>query len=210
MSNTITEKNNYEQMAESARALFLNHDKNSIAGKYGTAFDDEFLYIDFLHRSFRIARDTGHVFMSANKQWIPAGPSETMIFYDIFCYGEPDAAAAGDFLNHGSLVGKISATANPGKDMYLTHTKRFDGHTGLLKKACEYLRGVPLPKGDVDFEIPLFSFMDCRFQFWESDEDFPARIVVYVDKNILHFMHFETTWYVSECLLERIENAAGL
>lgn len=205
-----SKKTNFEQMAEKSRSLFLAHDSKSLAGKYGTAFDEEYLYVDFLCKSYRIERSSGNVYVSADRTWKPAGPGETMIFYDVFCFGDPEAKASGEFLNHGSLVNQISATANPGKDMYFNYVRRFSGHAKELKEACGRMRGVSLDKGDAFFEIPLFSFMKCRFQFWEADEEFPPQIVIYTDTNILKFMHFETTWYASGCLLDRIAFEAGI
>ena len=207
---TGEKRSNFEKMAENSRHLFLEYDRDALAGKYGTAYDREFFYIDLLSRRFRIERATGLVYLAGENKWFPAGPAETMIFYDIFCYGDTSAKASFDYINHGSLVGRISATGDPGKDMYFRHVRRFTGHVPELKQACEALHGIPLQKGDVCCEIPLFSFMNCRFLFWEADDEFPAQITVFFDKSILKFMHFETTWYVSEYLLDRIGSLAGI
>ena len=217
------EKTNFEQMAEKSRELFLAHCRYSIAGKYDTDFDDEYLYISFFREQYRIGRNTGtveaHTESNGNtgisekvtdNGWTPAGPGETMIFYDLFCYGEDFAKASDSFVNHASLVHQLSATANPGKDMYWHYVRRFEGHVNELKSACEKMGGVPCGKGDAAYELPVFDFMNCRFEFWEADEDFPASIVLFMDANILKFMHFETTWYLSECILTRITRAAGL
>ena len=191
-------------MARKSRDLFLAHCKYSIAGKYDTDFDDEYLYIIFFGEKYRISRDTGITEQETASGWDPAGPGETMIFYDLFCYGGAFAKASGGYTNLASLVHQLSATANPGKDLFVNYVRLFEGRADELKQACENLHGTPCGKGDAAYEIPVFDFLNCRFEFWEADEDFPAAIVLYTDSNILKFMHFETTWYLAECLLSRI------
>ena len=205
-------KSNFEQMAENSRHMFLEYDKDLLAGKYGTAYDNEYLYITFLGDQFRIDRSTG---FAAKKNallsdWIPACAPETMIFYDIFCCGQTDAKAAAEYVNHNSLVLQLAAASNPGEGQYSSYVSLFAGNAEKLKAACARLGGIPLPKGDVCSELELFDFMKIRFQFWEEDDEFPASIVLYMDTNILKFMHFETTWYVSGRLLSRIGIEAGL
>ncbi len=205
-------KTNFEKMADDGRRLFLEHGDEGLAGKYGTTFDDVFLYIRFIGRDYRIGRDSGVVETQLNKGtcWIQAGPGEAMTLYDVFCYGQPLAHPSGEFVNHNSLVHQISASSNPGGGLYINHLRRFEGKSESLKTACEPLGGTFLPKGDVSFELPMFDFLKCRFQYWEADDEFPASIEVFLDKNILQYMHFETTWYASICLLGRIAEEAGL
>ncbi len=201
---------NFEKMAEHGRKLFLEYDREAIAGKYGTLYDEQYLYIIFLSERYRISRDSGDAEVQKDRQWLPAGPGEALIFYDIFCYGSPDARASGMYINHNSLVQKLSAAPNPGGGLNKASEERFTGHAAELKEACLRLNGILLEKGDAAFELPLFDFCRCRFQFWDADDEFPASIVIYMDSNLLEFMHFETTWYVSSRLLARISRLAGI
>ena len=43
-----------------------------------------------------------------------------------------------------------------------------------------------------------------EFSFWESDEDFPAQLQLFTDKNLLQYIHYETAWYMFGYLLTRI------
>ena len=58
--------------------------------------------------------------------------------------------------------------------------------------------------GEVAYQIPLFDFLPIVLQFWDADEDFPGQLMIKWDKNILQYMHFETTFYATGCLLQRI------
>ena len=54
------------------------------------------------------------------------------------------------------------------------------------------------------YEIPLFDFLKCRIQFWNSDEDFDAQLQILMDKNILDFIRYETVWYAVGHLMRRL------
>ena len=43
-------------------------------------------------------------------------------------------------------------------------------------------------------------------RFWESDEEFPASLQIFVDKNILDFMHYETLMFAVTHLLNRLKS----
>ena len=209
---------NFEQMAEKGRLLFLGYDIDKIAGKYGTSFDDSFLYLSFFSRTYRIKKATGVVEKNLDSDvsdecsasWTPAGPGEALIFYDLFCYGKPYARASHTFVNINSLVHTISNTGNPGGGLLSRQDKRFEGHAAKLKEAGLRLGGIPWEKGDASFELPMFDFLNCRFQFWDADDEFPASASIFMDASILDYMHFETTWYVVTHLIDLIAEAAGL
>ncbi|MBQ1332437.1 MAG: DUF3786 domain-containing protein, partial [Lachnospiraceae bacterium] len=116
--------------------------------------------------------------------------------YDVLCYAKDDAAATGEFINLNSLVTLISAAGNPGGGMMSKYTKLLDEHPDELAQVLAAMGGVPQGKADVSYEMPVFDFMNVRFQLWHADEDFPAMAEIYVDKGILSYMHYETVWYL--------------
>ena len=73
-----------------------------------------------------------------------------------------------------------------------------------IREACEALGGTPFPIGEVAYQLPLFDFLPIVVQFWDADEDFPGQLMIKWDRNILQYMHFETTFYATGCLLQRI------
>ena len=80
----------------------------------------------------------------------------------------------------------------------------FDHKDEIFCKVCENLGGIKAGKGDVAYEIPLFDFLACRIQFWNSDDEFEATLQVFMDKNILNFMRYETVWYAQSHLMKRL------
>ena len=201
---------NYHKAVERARSLFLNCDIRKKAEAYGLRTDDQYAYIVFFSREYRICFETGVIDEYYDEVWKEAGHDSAMTLYDVIGLGDASAKASGEFINQNSLVSTISAAGNPGKGLDQAWSSKFDGHEEALKKGCEALRGHPAGKGDIAYELPMFDFLNCRFQFWSSDEDFPAQTVIFVDKNILQFMKFETTWYAVAHMLRRIAEEAGL
>ena len=57
---------------------------------------------------------------------------------------------------------------------------------------------------DLTFEMPVMGDFSVLFQFWDADEEFPAKILLLWDKVSLSYLHFETTFYLQGDLLEAI------
>jgi len=61
----------------------------------------------------------------------------------------------------------------------------------------------------VAYEIPMFDFLFCRLQFWNSDEEFGPSLQIFLDKNILDYMHYETVWFAVGHLIRSLEKLLG-
>ena len=97
-----------------------------------------------------------------------------------------------------------------GNGFYEKSERLFDQRESDLSKACEKLHGIKAGKGDVAYQIPMFEFLDCRVQFWSSDEEFPPSLQIFVDKNILQYMHYETMWFAVSHLVKRLREEMEL
>lgn len=64
-------------------------------------------------------------------------------------------------------------------------------------------------RGDVAFRLYPFPFLPVLFQFWSSDEDFPASLTILWDENTLDFVRYETTYYIAGHLLRRLLELMG-
>ena len=90
-------------------------------------------------------------------------------------------------MNLKSMSRIQASSKNLGDGLFEGNGKFLNHKEVLLCKACEKLGGIKAGKGDVAYEIPMFDFLNCRIQFWNSDEDFEAQLQVFLDKNILDF-----------------------
>lgn len=195
---------NYDVAREQAQKLFLTYDITPLVKKYGLAQDSHFTYISFLGTPYRISKQTGRVDRLSGNMPTQANYNETMTIFDVLCYAKRDASLAGEFCSVMQLDG-IAKTANPGGNMFSRCAELFTGRSDDLRRACEALNGIPYPVGEVAYQIPLFDFLPIVLQFWDGDEELDAQLIVKWDKNILHYMHFETTFYATGHLLQLLQ-----
>ena len=219
---------NYETTKKNSQKLFLNYDQQRMIEKFALEHDDEFLYIEFVARRYRIDRRSGNVeWEECTKQtsapqtednkrdeagsnrtdsciWHEAGFEEVLSIFDLLCYSKDDCRLSGNYCGISNVKGANLAAA-PGNDMFAPAARSFDHHTAQLSAACEALGGTKEKIGDVSYELPIFPFLSIRLQFWESDDEFPPQLKFMWDENILQFMHFETTFYVTGHVIERLQ-----
>ena len=201
-------QNNYETMRDQMRPYFLTFDQQEMIRKFNLDYDEEYLYIRFCGRDYRIGRMTGIVEWSEDAfvSNTEGDYSESMTIYDVLCYSKPDCCLSGEFASSSSLKGTVYTGMNAGNGKASTRVGNFFNESmEKLERACVALAGIPEGKGDIAYRIPLFDFLPLRFSFWQADEDFPAEVKMLWDSNILSYMHYETIWFAAGHLLGRIE-----
>jgi hypothetical protein len=201
--------NNYEKSRNQARPYFLTFDQGEMIRKFDLVHDENYLYIHFCGRPYRVSRTTGIVEWSEDgfATCTEGDYNDSMTLYDILCYSRADCCLSGEFAPSSSLPGVAYTGMNAGSSMGQQKTEAFfDAHVELLNRACMALDGIPEGKGDVAYRIPMFDFLPVRLSFWQADEDFPAEIRVLWDTNVQQFMHFETLFFAAGHLLRRLES----
>ena len=202
---------NYEKMKQDGQRQFLKYEQEPFIQKFALKHDEKYIYINFLKHEYRVERTSGKVTWSddgfVNEK--EAGMHEVMTIFDVFCYSEDGCHPSGEFANMHSMSAIKGSSAALGNSFFEKEEQFFDKNIDKLAKACEILGGVKSGKGDVAYQIPLFEFLSFAISFWESDEEFPASLQIFVDKNTLQFMHYETMWYAVSHMLDRIKEEMG-
>lgn len=199
---------NYETAKRQAAQIFLKYDQEAMCRKFSLRFDDDYLYIVFFSRLYRITRKDGLIQWSDDQFAHPveAGFNEALTIYDVLCDSRENSAISGEFVNMQSLsrLQSSSGSGTLGGGMFDRIAGSFFGKEAELARACERLGGTVFGKADVSYKIPMFPFFPVVFQYWGADEDFPASIQFLMDKNTPQFLRFETLWYAVSHLLERL------
>lgn len=141
---------------------------------------------------------------AARHVWHEAGFDEAMSIFDVLCWSKDGCSLSGNYCDINNVKGASFAAA-PGNDMFAPEARIFDRQSARLAAACEALGGRQTGIGDVSYILPLFPFLSVWLQFWESDEDFPPQLKFKWDENILQYMHFETTFYVTGHVIRRLK-----
>jgi hypothetical protein len=185
---------------------FLKYDQKKMVEKFSLPCDEQYIYIRFVEREYRINRLTGVVtwseddFMTESE----ADYNEAMTIYDVLCYSKEGCTLSGKFCPTTMLKGVVQSTRNSGS--FFQHTAdEFSGKTERLSKAVEKIGQKTNLKGDVSAIIQAFDFLPITIQYWDGDEEFPAVLKFMVDENILDFMHFETVMFMLIHVLGRIQ-----
>lgn len=198
---------NYEKMKNEMAGAFLQYDQEKMIQKFELIHDEDFLYIWFLNRKYRIDRLTGQVSWSKDAFHTEekADYNEAMTIYDVLCYSKEGCCLAHEWANVESLASIQGGTLKKGGGFYQHAGNNFTGKTDALARACEKLGGRKREKGDAAYELDLFPFLPLILRFWDADEDFPASLQILVDKNILAYMHYETLMFALGHVLNRLK-----
>lgn len=198
---------NYEITKRRVQGEFIKYDQSKMIEKFHLQSDEDYLYIKFIGHEYRLCKKDGYLEWSADgfRNCIEADFNEALTIYDLLCDSKDGCKASGEYVNLKSMSRIQGSSKNLGDGLFAGDGKQFDHKEDLLSLVCEKLGGIRTGKGDVAYEIPMFEFLSCRIQFWSSDEDFEAQMQIFLDKNILDFMRYETVWYAVSHLMKRLK-----
>ena len=197
---------NYEITKRRVQKDFLKYDQEKMMQKFSLKADENYLYITFIGHSYRICRKSGYLEWSEDNfvTCVEGDFNEALTIYDLLCDSKENCHAANDFINLNSLSTLQSSSKKLGDGLFHGEDKIFDHKEELFGNVCEKLGGIKAGKGDVAYELPLFDFLPCRIQFWNSDDEFDAQLQIFMDKNVLKFIRYETVWYAVSHLMKRL------
>ena len=89
--------------------------------------------------------------------------------------------------------------------MFRGRVEQIARHEDSLAAALERMGGIRMPKGEPGYVIPVFPFLPLYVQYWRADEEFPAQLNLLWDANTTAYLHYETVYYLTDFLLERLE-----
>lgn len=198
---------NYEITKRKMQKEFLNYNQKEMIQKFCLDHDADYIYIKFLGHMYRVHRGDGNVTWSDDGfcTFSEANYNEAMTIYDVLCCSSGDCTLSGEFVNMDSLSFVQGSSAAQGSGLFQKMEQFFDHKNEAMARACRNLGGVESGKGDTACRIPMFDFFPVIIRFWNSDEEFPASLQVFTDKNVLKYMHYETLWFAVLHLLERIK-----
>lgn len=201
-------QNNYEIQVEYAKGIFLKYDQEKIIEQFQLAHNEEFLFVNFIHSPYRISRATGSVERMENGNWMGTDFHEVMSIYDMICNEKGRPILTKQWSPIGNLGGMQNASAPVGANSFDKYGELFAGKQEALSYACEQLGGTKAPRGDVAYYLPLFDFLPVYLRFYDADEEFPAQIQILWDTNTCRYFRYETTFYATIVLMEKIKKIA--
>lgn len=199
-------QSNYDQVIENWRLKFLEMDQEELIRKFQLEADEEFLYIIYFSKRFRIDRKTGFITEDGKSP----GFDTVMNIYNTFYYSEAHPVASGNLVAFRQVKRVYPFEAAYRRTIISRLQELFAGKTEELRKACEALGGTLLPQGDVGYVLPVFPFLNIAVLFWDKDEEFEAQANMLFDSEITEFMHEENVVCVAADAVYYLTLAAGM
>ena len=193
-------ESNYDKMKNQARQFFLNYE---IIEKFHLEHTDQVIWIRFLGELYEIDRKSGVITRSGMLR-TGASFEVSMSIYDMLCHSKERPVLSGEWVTIHSLYGVKGSKGHVG--LLEKYAKLIDGKTERMLEICAAMGGKKSSgKEDAGSILPVFDFFPIYLQFWESDEDFPAQLQVFLDGNAADFVYYETMWYMITHICGRIE-----
>ena len=199
-------QSNYDQVIENWRLKFLEMDQEELIRKFQLEADEEFLYIIYFSKRFRIDRKNGFI----TEDWKSPGFDTVMNIYNTFYYSAAHPVASGNLVAFRQVKRVYPFEAAYRRTIISRLQELFSGKTEELRKACEALGGTLLPQGDVGYVLPVFPFLNIAVLFWDKDEEFEAQANMLFDSEITEFMHEENVVCVAADAVYYLTLAAGM
>ena len=199
-------QSNYDQVIENWRLKFLEMDQEELIRKFQLEADEEFLYIIYFSKRFRIDRKNGFITEDGKSP----GFDTVMNIYNTFYYSAAHPVASGNLVAFRQVKRVYPFEAAYRRTIISRLQELFAGKTEELRKACEVLGGTLLPQGDVGYVLPVFPFLNIAVLFWDKDEEFEAQANMLFDSDIIEFMHEENVVCVAADAVYYLTLAAGM
>lgn len=199
-------QSNYDQVIENWRLKFLEMDQEELIRKFQLEADEEFLYIIYFSKRFRIDRKNGFITEDGKSP----GFDTVMNIYNTFYYSAAHPVASGNLVAFRQVKRVYPFEAAYRRTIIFRLQELFAGKTEELRKACEALGGTLLPQGDVGYVLPVFPFLNIAVLFWDKDEEFEAQANMLFDSEITEFIHEENVVCVAADAVYYLTLAAGM
>ena len=185
---------NYDIQRQYAQKRFLSYDQQAIIQRFRLDHDEDFLYTRMFSIPYRMCRKTGLLERQEAGLWQDANTfNEVLTLLDILCDARDDRRLSGQIQSTQSFGGQIhSGLLELKKDSL---AEAFDREIAGFCRACQALGGKAVAGGDRAYAIELMDGLCVTVQFWHADEDFPAQLQYFWDKNALQYIRYETMYY---------------
>ncbi len=191
---------NYAIMRQNAQALFLTYNVDELLEKPGVSRKNGRIATCFLGKEAWVEISTGQVFVDGK----PGDFGQTLTVLDWLCDRKKDTKASGRFCPVSSLPGVLVSGGTlviSGKAL----AQKADADPEKFLALCKKMGGREVPLGDFGVELMAFPDLPVRLKFYRADDEFPPSVTLLWDENILHFIRYETVYYLAGCLLRQLE-----
>ena len=197
-------RDNYQIQAAQAKKRFLTYDQQELIRRCRLRFDEQYLYTVFLADPYRINRQTGDMERFCGGVWIDGNSfGEVMTILDWLCDSRADRYITGRWVTMATLGNSVHT--NLQENTGDANAQLFDAEVDSFMNACEALGGEKKTCADVAYAIELLDGLRILVKLWHADEEFFSQLQFMWDENATRYIRYETTWYATGLLINRIK-----
>ena len=196
-------RDNYRIQAEQAKERFLTFDQELLIRKLNLEFDENYLYVNFLCKLYRLCRRTGNLEYLQDDRWQDGNSyEEVMTLLDLLCDSREDRWISGRWKNMQSFG--LQFHRNLLEEARDPLAELFDREPDRLLRAMERLGAERISGGDYGYAVELFDGLCIGVLFWHGDEEFAPRLRFVWDENALMYIRYETMYFALGLLREKL------
>ena len=184
---------------------FLTYEVENLLKNPGVTLWEKGVQTTFFSLPVHLDRTTGSIVLIDGEKEIECDFSPTLSILDYVCDRKSSAIAANVFCPVTSLPGVFVG----GSGLVMKNgalEQRIQQDPAAFQKACESLGGVATGAGDMGYRLHIFPDLCMELKFYFADEDFPPQLTFLWDKNILHFVRYETVYYIAGYLTRELRS----
>ena len=202
-------RNNYDLQMHAAAKAFLSYDAEKLAAVFSLKKDDTALYLPILRTPHRVLLQNGSVERKKDGCWLPAGFDTALTVYDLLTNPNGYPVLAHEWCAHTSFHAVQGGTLQSSLMIHPEQSARaFDG-LPAVRRACAACGGQEVAGGDFSSVLPVFTCLPVLLRYWKADEEFPAQLQFLWDRNTCRYIRYETTYYLTAAILERLKESAS-
>ncbi|MDO4519971.1 MAG: DUF3786 domain-containing protein [Eubacteriales bacterium] len=182
---------------------FLQYDQEKMIEMFQLEHDDETIKIQFILKTYTIDRKTAVMYEGDRL----ASIDEMASIYELLTKSEHAPVLTGEW---NSIAGLCTNTTDTSLGRYVDYLKPFEENVEKMQQALLDLGAEPAKKGDVSAILYVFPNVPVWFQYWVSDDEFPASVQFLFDAGIMDHFRWSLLWNVMTCITDRMLEVAGL
>lgn len=198
--------NNYLIQAQQAKARFLTYDQEKLIRKFSLQSDAQYFYTSLLYRQYRIDRTTGDLQRMEGGIWQDGNTyEEVMTLLDLLCDSRVDRCLSHRWQNMQSFG--MQFHQNLLEEWRDPFAVLIDQEPERLRRAARALGAEVISGGDMGYAFELFDGLRIGLLFWHGDEEFAPRIRYLWDENAKQYIRYETMYFATDLLRQRIKES---
>jgi len=196
-------RDNYQIQLGQAKRRFLTYDQQELIRRCRLRHDADYFYTRFLSEEYRIHRRSGDMERFHRGSWIDGNSfAEVMTVLDWLCDSKLNRYITNKWIN---IINQgLSFHRSLQEDGPDPNAEYFDKKPEAFIAACLALQGEPAASADIGFTIELVDGLRILVQLWHGDQEFSPRLRCLWDENTTRYIRYETTWYATGLLMQRI------